>query len=117
MGAEEARTRRTRAGGRTRHGHDESANGWTGGRERKRRGRGGGVGGLKGARTLLSISLSRTQSACLIAAQVCRVLGSAMGSKWIPKLKHPYNLKGAQTHLCCLSASIRGAQKGIFFSI
>ena len=32
-------------------------------------------------------------------------------------LKHPYNPKGAQTHLPHLSASVRSAQKGIYFSI
>ena len=30
-------------------------------------------------------------------------------------LKHPYNPKGAQTHLPRLSASVRGAQKHTFF--
>ena len=73
-----------------------------------------GQGGLKGICTSLSISLSHIQITCLIAMRVCRVLGSAVGSMWIPMLKHPYNPKGAQTHLPCLSVSLRGAKKSTF---
>ena len=118
-------------GGRGRKGreHGGSTDGWTSGWGRTeenearfrvtcrqadvgRRRMGGQGDGLKGARTSLFISLSRTRTTCLTIEQVCRVLGSLVGSRWNPMLKHPYNPKGNQTHLPRLSASVRGARKG-----
>ena len=76
-----------------------------------------GVGqrGLKHVCIFLPISLSCAKSACLIGVRMCRVLGSAVESRWNPTLEYPYNPKGALTHLPRLSVSVRGAEKGIFF--
>ena len=78
-------------------------------------GRGSGAGGLKGTYTSLPISLSCAWTTCLIVERVHRVSGSAVGSRWIPTLKYPYNPKDAHTHFPRLSASEQGAQKGTFF--
>ena len=45
---------------------------------------------------------------------MCRVPGSAMGSKRISTFKHPYS--HAQTQLRRLSASVLGAEKDILLS-
>ena len=44
--------------------------------------------------------------------RVCRVFGSAMGSRRIPTLKHLYYSKRARTHLPHLSAKCAGCSKG-----
>ena len=86
--------------------------GRTGGRTDRR----GGGPTFKRRALLHPISISHTQSACLVREQVCRVPGSAMGSKRMPTIKQSYYPKRAQTHLPCLSASVWGAEKGILLS-
>ena len=59
------------------------------------------------------ISLFGAQSACLVRARVCRVSGSAVGSRRIPS-QTP--VLSARTHLPRLSASVLSAEKGILLS-
>ena len=79
--------------------------GWTGGRA--------GRPGFKRPHSTRLTSLLGAQSACLVRAQVRRVLGSAVGSNTIPRQTL---VLSARTHLPRLSASVLGAEKGILLS-
>ena len=72
-------------------------------------GRASGLG-FKRPHSTRPTSLLGTQSACLVRAPACRVLGSAVGSTTIPR-QTP--VLSARTHLPRLSASVLGAEKGI----
>ena len=75
-------------------------------------GRGGGPG-FRRPHSTRPISLLGAQSACLVRARVCKVLGSAVESRRIPSQTSVFN---ARTHLPHLSASVLGAEKGILLS-
>ena len=72
-------------------------------------GRGGGPG-FKRPHSTRPISLLDAQSACLVRARVCGVLGSVEGSRRIPR-QTP--VLYTRTHLPRLSASVLDAEKGI----
>ena len=75
-------------------------------------GRVGGPG-FKRPHSTRPISLLGAQFAYLIRARVRRVPGSAVGSSRIP---HQTPVLSAWTYLPHLSASVLGAEKGIFLS-
>ena len=86
---------------------------WTVDRADGRTGGRGGGPGFKRHHSSHPISLLGTQSACLVRARVCRVPGSAKGSKRIPS-QTP--VLSTWTHLPRLSASVLGAKNGILLS-
>ena len=119
-GAHKARTsgrgmdRRRGTDMRTRQsGAEEARSSELGGRVDGQMGGRGGGPGFKRPHSSHPISLLGTQSACLVRAQVCKVLGSVVGSRRIPS-QTP--ILSARTHLLRLSASVLGVEKGILLS-
>ena len=103
--------RRGQADGRTGQSGAEEA--WSSGLDRLVDGRTGGQRGgpgFKRPHSTRPISLLGAQSACLVRARVCRLLGNAVGSR---RILSQTPVLSAQAHLPRLSASVLGAEKDI----